>query len=103
LDDAIQGGEVHDIFEKYDNFNGTFFIKKNWFEDINEGPYNGMDMDYQKHNDANVEGFCNEFTIIIQSFVVQCLENEFTHFLQIYDCDLVFRPMFLKVSTINYT
>lgn len=24
LDDAIQGVDVHDIFEKYDNFNGTF-------------------------------------------------------------------------------
>ncbi len=25
--------------------------------DINEGPYNGMDMDFQKHNDAMLKDF----------------------------------------------
>jgi hypothetical protein len=58
LDDAIQGVKVHGIFEKYDNFNGTFLQKKFDLKiDINEGPYNGMDMDYQKHNDAMVKDF----------------------------------------------
>jgi hypothetical protein len=34
-----------------------FLLKKIDFEDINEGPYNGMDVDYQKHNDAMLKDF----------------------------------------------
>ncbi len=50
--------KVHDIFLKYDNFNGTFLYKSFDLKiDINEGPYNGMDMDYQKHNDAMLKDF----------------------------------------------